>query len=107
MTLKFSSIKNDAAFTGKIRQGARVERSLSRVGAEKEKRLLLKCKVRENYDFFDYVMSVFAAHLHLVLKYDIFSWRYDFEASSYLGKFGACWNESRQEEYLEIYLSLS
>lgn len=73
MTLKFSSIKNDAAFTGKIRQGARVERSLSRVGAEKEKRFLLKCKVRENYDFFDYVMSVFAAHLHLVLKYDIFS----------------------------------
>lgn len=57
--------------------------------------------------FSDYATSVFTACLHLMLKYDIFSWRNDFEASSYLGKFGACWNEFRQEEYLEIYLSLS
>lgn len=106
MTLKFSSIKTDAAFTGKTTKAGSPGSVL-----DKKKKKTSQAKVqsqgKRDVCVFDYVMSICAARQHLMLKYDILSRWNDFEASSYLGRFGACWNKSRQEEYLGIYLSLS
>lgn len=85
MTLKFSSVKTDAAFTGKSCRPASCEEAAKRVVSFQDRCLIKNITSKPKMQsqgklwvcvcvcFFDYAMSVFAACQHLMHKCDIFS----------------------------------